>query len=180
MQTHSDFYRKDIHVTTRVRSLILGAAAAVIASSAAGAQLPIPRFGIVGGVSNSPGSGGNQSNPIGALRVDLPIILFLAEGSLGVTRSEIDGVRRTYIIPEAQAQWQLLPTLVRPYIGVGGGVLKPLSGGTTTATYSASAGVRAGLPLLPISFRAEARVRAGSLSGSFKRQATEFTVGVTF
>jgi hypothetical protein len=173
-------------VFSRIRSLVIGAAVGVSFSAPfaapLAAQLPIPRFGVVGGVSSSrpAGTTGDQSNPIAALRVDLPLVFFLAEGSLAVTRWELTGgVRRTYLIPEAQAQWQFLPALVRPYIGAGVGWLNPLSGGGNVTTYSASAGVRAGLPLIPIGFRAEARIRAGNSDG-FKRQATEFTVGVTF
>jgi hypothetical protein len=168
-------------VISRIRSLALGAAAGVLFATPLAAQLPIPRFGVVGGVSRSRPADAisDQTNPIAALRVDLPLVFFLAEGSLAVTRWEINGVRRTYLIPEAQAQWQFLPALVRPYIGVGAGWLNPLSGGGNVTTYSASAGVRAGLPLIPISFRAEARIRAGNSDG-FKRQATELTLGVTF
>lgn len=166
----------------RPRSLALGAAAAAMLASPVAAQLPIPRPSIVAGVSNYRlgGDSSDGTTPIAALRVDLPLVLFLAEGSLAVFRPELaGGVRRTYLIPEAQAQWQLFPTLVRPYLGIGTGWLNPLSGGGNVVTYSASAGVRAGLPLMPVGFRAEARVRAGASNG-LKRQATEFTVGVTF
>jgi hypothetical protein len=114
-----------------------------------------------------------------ALRIDLPLVLFLAEGSLGVFRPEVSGVRRTYLIPEVQAQWQLFPAIVRPYLGVGAGWLNPMSGGGNVVTYSGSAGVRVGVPALPIGLRAEARVRAGASNG-LKRQATELTLGVSW
>jgi hypothetical protein len=168
-------------VITRARSLLLGIAVATLMATPLAAQLPIPRLAVVGGVSSYRlgGATGDATTPIAALRVDLPLVLFVAEGSLAMFRPEVNGVRRTYVIPEAQAQWQLFPAVVRPYLGVGIGWLNPLSGGGNTATYSASAGVRAGLPLLPFGLRAEARVRGGASNG-LKRQATEFTVGVSF
>jgi hypothetical protein len=168
-------------VITRVRSLVLGIAATTLMATPLAAQLPIPRLAVVGGVSSHrlAGATTDQTSPLGALRVDLPLVLFVAEGSLAVFRPDVNGVRRTYLIPEAQAQWQLFPAIVRPYLGVGVGWLNPLSGGGNQTTYSASAGVRAGLPLLPVGLRAEARVRAGTSNG-LKRQASEFTVGVSF
>jgi hypothetical protein len=152
--------------------------AGVMIASPLAAQLPIPRPAIVGGVSFYDLGESGQSTPIAALRVDLPLVLFTAEGSLGVFRPKVDGETRTYIIPEVQAQYQLFPALVRPYLGVGIGWLNPVSGGgSKEVTYSASAGMRVGLPALPIGFRGEARVRAGN---GLKRQATELTLGISW
>jgi hypothetical protein len=44
-------------------------------------------------------------------------------------------------------------------------------------TYSASAGVRLGLPLIPFGLRAEARTRA--IGSGLARKTTEFTVGIS-
>jgi hypothetical protein len=175
------FYGKDIDVPTRARSLALGIITALTLASPLAAQLPIPRPAIVGGVSLydlGDDGVGQQSTGIAALRVDIPLLLITAEGSLGVFRPKVDGETRTYIIPEVQAQYQLFPAIVRPYLGLGIGMLNPISGGgSAEATYSASAGIRVGLPVLPIGFRGEARVRAGN---GLKRQATELTIGISW
>jgi hypothetical protein len=146
----------------------------------ASAQLPIPSLAIVGGVSHFD-LNGTGSTPIGALRVDVPLLALVAEGSLGVMRpTENDGTR-TYVIPEAQLQYQLLPILVRPYVGVGAGVFKAVSGPDprrNDLTLSASAGVRATVPLTGFGFRAEARLRG--IGSGFGAGAAEFTLGVSF
>jgi hypothetical protein len=170
-----------MNVATRARSFTLGIFAALALAAPLAAQLPIPRPALVGGVSMydlGDDGVGQQSTGIAALRVDLPLLLFLAEGSLGVFRPKVDGETRTYIIPEVQAQYQLFPALVRPYLGLGIGMLNPISGGgSAEVTYSASAGIRVGFPVLPIGLRGEARVRAGN---GLKRQATELTVGISW
>jgi hypothetical protein len=163
-----------------MKSLIAAVMLLVAASVTARAQLPIPTFAVVGGVSNFDLSG-TGSTAIGAVRVDVPLLLVLAEGSLGVMRPKEDVGTRTYIIPEVQVQYQILPLLVRPYVGVGAGVFKAVSGPdphTSDVTLSASAGVRFSIPLLPIGFRAEARVRG--VGSGFTGSATELTVGVSF
>jgi hypothetical protein len=92
-----------------------------------GAQLPIPTIGIVGGVSHySLATTGTA--PFAALRLELPLATLLAEGSLGVFRPDEQTVQRTYIIPEAQLQWQIFPVIVRPYVGVGLGWFRAVSG----------------------------------------------------
>lgn len=144
------------------------------------AQLPIPSFAVVGGVSNFDLSGTGTA-PIGALRVDIPLLVILAEGSLGVMSAKEDVGRRTYLIPEAQLQYQILPLLVRPYLGVGAGWFTALNGPDphpSDLTLSASAGVRFSIPLMPVGFRAEARVRG--IGSGFKGSATELTLGVSF
>jgi hypothetical protein len=160
---------------------VLGILAGAMIASPLAAQLPIPRPALVGGVSMydlGDNGVGQQSTALAALRVDLPLVLFLAEGSLGVFRPKVDGETRTYVIPEVQAQYQLFPALVRPYLGLGIGMLNPISGGgSSEVTYSASAGIRLGFPALPIGLRGEARIRAGN---GLKRQATELTVGISW
>ena len=146
---------------------------------AAGAQLPVPTFGILGGVShfNLTTSG---SAPFGAVRLELPLASLLVEGSLGAFRPDEGTVQRTYVIPEAQLQWQILPVIVRPYVGAGVGWFRAVSGPSpmpNNVTYSASAGVRVGLPLLGFGLRAEARTRG--IGSGFDRKTTEFTVGVS-
>ena len=144
------------------------------------AQLPIPSFAVVGGVSSFDLSGTGTA-PIGALRVDVPLLVILAEGSLGVMSANQDTGRRTYVIPEAQLQYQILPIFVRPYLGVGAGWFKALNGPDphpSELTLSASAGVRFSIPLMPVGLRAEARVRG--IGSRFSGSATELTVGVSF
>ena len=143
------------------------------------AQLPIPRFAIVGGVSHYD-LATTGSAPFGAARLELPLATLVLEGSLGAFRPDEQTLQRTYIIPEAQLQWQILPMFVRPYVGAGIGWFRALSGPSPApndATYSASAGVRLGLPLIPFGLRAEARTRA--IGSGFARKTTEFTVGIS-
>ena len=143
-------------------------------------QLPIPRPSIVAGVThyNLGDSLSSGTSAIGALRVDVPVLSVVAEGSLGLFRATENNVHRTYMIPEVQAQWQFFQFLVRPYVGAGIGWLHPFSSSPTgnRATYSASLGVRAGLPASPVAFRAEVRTR--TVGSSFSRHANELTFGV--
>jgi hypothetical protein len=155
-------------------------AAALLAPRHLGAQLPIPSVSVMGGVSHYNLSGSGTA-PFGALRVDVPLLIAVAEGSLGVFRPDENGVTHTYLIPEAQVQWQLLPLLVKPYIGVGGGWFRAMSGPDPRRndfTISASAGVRVGIPLTGIGVRAEARVRG--IGSSFAAHATELTLGASW
>jgi hypothetical protein len=154
--------------------------AAMLAAPAhrASAQLPIPSVTIVGGVThfNLAGSG---TSAIGALRIDVPLLSLIAEGSLAAFRSYEEDGRRTYLIPEAQLQWQLLPLLVRPYIGLGGGLFRAIEGPgphPNEFTGSASAGVRVGIPFIAAGFRGEVRVRG--IGSRFGSSATEFVLGV--
>jgi hypothetical protein len=154
--------------------------AAFVSPRAAVAQLPIPSFGIVGGVSSYDLSG-TGTTPIGALRVDIPLLVLVAEGSLGIMRPKEQSGTRTYIIPEAQLQYHILPILLRPYIGVGGGLFKGISGPEpleSRMTLSASAGIRATLPLTGLGFRVEARVRG--IGSHFAGSSAELTAGLTF
>jgi hypothetical protein len=160
--------------------LALAAAVLIGGASRATAQLPIPSVAIVGGVSHY-SLDASGSAPFGALRVDVPLFVILAEGSLGAFRATENGNGHTYVIPEAQLQWQLLPVLVRPYIGVGAGWFKSVSGPSTQAsdlTLSASAGVRVGVPLTGLGGRAEVRVR--EIGGDFHRHTTELTLGLSW
>jgi hypothetical protein len=143
------------------------------------AQLPLPKLSLVGGVSHYDFGGAESegSAPIGAIRVEVPVVLFVAEGSLGLFRPRLGGTARTEVIPEVQAQWQLIPIAIRPYVGVGVGWLKPLSGPSVSeVTYSGSVGVRGNVPLFPLGVRAEVRYRI--LGSTFNRHATEITLGV--
>ena len=152
---------------------------AAVATQSVGAQLPIPTFGIVGGVSHFSLTT-TGSAPFGALRVELPLASLVAEGSLGAFRPNEGTVQRTYVIPEAQLQWQILPVIVRPYVGAGIGWFRAVTGPSPSphdVTYSASAGVRIGLPLLGFGLRAEARTRG--IGSGFERKTTELTVGVS-
>jgi len=172
---------RDNHVFTRARSLALSVVTGSIIASPLAAQSPILRPAIVGGISfyDLGESGvGQQLTGVAALRVHAPVSLFLVEGSVGVFRPKVSGDTRTYVIPEVQAQYQLFPALVRPYLGVGIGMFNSVSGGgSTEVSYSASGGIRMGFPSLPVGIRAEVRVRAGN---GLERQATELTVGISW
>jgi hypothetical protein len=162
-----------------IAGCLLAMAPALPTSNVAAAQLPlpIPKFGIVGGV----GHYDSGSTPIGALRVTIPLIVFVAEGSLGVIHPDENGNAHTYIIPEAQLQYQFLPFIVRPYIGVGGGWFRAVSGPDprpSTGTASASAGVRISPPLLGFGLSGEVRFRG--IGSGFNSTATEFTLGINF
>lgn len=163
-----------------VQLAVIAAVAFVIARPSR-AQLPVPSFSVAGGVSNYDLSG-TGSAPFGVARLDLSLLSLVAEGSVGVLRPAEDGdVHRTYIIPEAQLQYQFLPLLVRPYLGVGAGLFKAIAGPDpqrSDLTLSASAGVRIGIPLTPIGARAEVRVRG--IGSDFNGAATEFTLGLSW
>lgn len=158
---------------------LLACIGTAISARAAGAQLPVPTFAILGGVSHFDLSTSGTA-PFGAVRLEIPLAALVAEGSLGAFRPDEQTVQRTYIIPEVQLQWQILPMIVRPYVGAGIGWFRAVSGPSPTpndVTYSASAGVRIGLPLLGFGLRAEARTRG--IGSGFDRKTTEFTVGVS-
>jgi hypothetical protein len=146
----------------------------------AAAQLPIPSLSIAGGVSQFDLSGTGTA-PFGAVRLDIPLLSLIAEGSLGVMRASEDIGHRTYIIPEAQLQWEILPFLVKPYLGVGGGLFRAVAGpGTHNSeiTASASAGVRVAVPLIGAGVRGEVRVRG--IGSGFGGSAAEWTLGVSW
>jgi hypothetical protein len=169
-----------IRSTTRLlAAAVLSLISTIASARAARAQLPIPTLAIVGGVSHFK-LATTGTAPFGAVRLEIPFATLLAEGSLGAFRPDEQTVQRTYIIPEAQLQWQLLPVIVRPYVGAGLGWFRAVSGPTprpNDVTYSASAGVRIGLPFLGFGLRAEARTRG--IGSGFDRRTTEYTVGVS-
>ena len=158
---------------------LLSCTATAICPLTVRAQLPIPRFAILGGVSHYDLST-SGSAPFGAVRLEIPFATLVAEGSLGAFRPDEQTVQRTYVIPEAQLQWQILPMIVRPYVGAGVGWFRAVSGPSPTpndVTYSASAGVRLGLPLIGFGLRAEARTRG--IGSGLARRSTELTVGIS-
>ena len=163
---------------TRTMTRLLSAAAlSILAAATTRAQLPIPSMALVGGVSHYHLSGSSGSTAIGAVRVDIPVVVAVLEGSVAAFRPQDAGSAHTYIIPEAQLQWQLFPTVVRPYLGAGLGWFKSISGSSphgNDLTTSVSAGVRVGVPLVPISGRAEVRFRG---VGGFSDHATEWLIG---
>ncbi|HEY9228625.1 MAG TPA: hypothetical protein VIP11_18365 [Gemmatimonadaceae bacterium] len=144
------------------------------------AQIPKPKLSLNGGVTHYDfGSESDGTTGIGAVRLEVPLVLFVAEGSVGIFRPEINDEKSTFIVPELQVQWQSTPIGIRPYVGLGVGWLHPTSGpGATEVTYSGSLGVRAGIPFFPLSVRAEARHRIRG--SSFSRHATELTLGVSW
>jgi hypothetical protein len=155
-------------------------AAAASAPRRAHAQLPIPSLSLMGGVSSYHLSE-SGTTPMAALRLDIPLLVLVAEGSLGVLRPSQQLGTRTYIVPEAQLQWQILPLLVKPYLGVGGGWFRAVSGPgehRNDLTLSASAGVRFSIPLIGAGLRAEARFRG--IGSGFSGNATEIMLGVSW
>jgi len=165
------------------RSFLVALVIAPVLASAARlpAQLPIPTFGLAGGVTHLDLSG-TGSGPIGSLRVDLPLFPLILEGSLSAFRPNelTGGVRRSYVIPEAQLQFQLFPMFVRPYVGVGAGYFRAISGPDprrNDVAFSASAGIRAGLPTMPFGIRTEFRVRG--IGSGFAGNTTEWTIGIS-
>ncbi len=152
----------------------------VIPAGRALAQLPIPSLSIVGGVSQWDLSG-TGSSPFASLRLDIPLLFVIGEGSVGVFRAKEQTGTSTYVIPEAQIQWQLLPLLVKPYVGVGGGFFRAISGPSQSGnqfTGSVSAGVRVGVPLIGAGLRGE--VRARGIGTNFSGSAVEYTLGLSF
>jgi hypothetical protein len=147
----------------------------------ADAQLPIPSLGIAGGITHFDPKGSDAvTTPFGAVRLDIPLIALIAEGSLGAFRPTESGGTRTYIVPEAQLQFPIFPFIVRPYVGVGAGWVQAITGPDphpNNGTISASAGVRAGLPLVGFGLRAEVRVR--TIGSGFSSRAAEWTLGVS-
>lgn len=164
-------------MTRTIHCLLATATLSALTATTAHAQLPIPSMALVGGVSHYHLSGSSGSTAIGAVRVDIPVVVAVLEGSLAAFRPQDAGSAHTYIIPEAQLQWQLFPTVVRPYIGAGLGWFKSVSGSSphgNDLTTSLSAGIRVGVPLVPISGRAEVRIRG---IGGFSDHATELLIG---
>jgi hypothetical protein len=172
----SSFIRPSAHAVAG-----LAIAVASLFAHSVHAQLPIPSLGIAGGVTHFDPKGSNGvTTPFGAVRVDIPLIALIAEGSLGAFRPSEAGGTRTYVVPEAQLQFPIFPFIVRPYVGIGAGWVRAITGPdphTNSGTISASAGVRAGLPLVGFGLRAEARVR--SIGSGFSSHATELTLGVS-
>jgi hypothetical protein len=169
-------------MSKRHRSFLVALVVAPLMASAArvSAQLPIPTFGLAGGMSHFD-LAGTGSGPIAALRVDLPLFPLIAEGSLTAFRpSEFSGVRRSFVIPEAQLQFQLFPMFIRPYVGIGAGYFRAISGPEprrNDVAYSASAGIRAGFPGMPFGIRTELRVRG--IGSGFAGNSTEWTIGIS-
>jgi len=166
---------------SRFVSLVVTVATALTIARPARAQLPVPSFSVAGGVS-SYDLAGTGTAPFGVARLDLSLLSVIAEGSVGVFRPAEDGdVHRTYIIPELQLQYQILPILIRPYVGVGAGAFRAIAGPDphrSDLTLSASAGVRVGIPLTPIGARGEVRVRG--IGSGFNASAIEWTLGLSW
>ncbi|MEO8335730.1 MAG: hypothetical protein ABI664_12205 [bacterium] len=168
------------------KSYSIFAAVLVVASlaapmdRAAAQMLAVPHVSLMGGVSQFDLAGTGRA-PFGAIRLDVPLVFVIAEASVGVFRPKEDFGTSTYIIPEVQIQYQFVPYLVKPYAGIGGGVVRAISGpGTHTSEFtgSASGGVRVAVPVIGATFRAE--VRARGIGSSFDGSAVEYTLGLSF
>jgi hypothetical protein len=142
--------------------------------------IPRPHVSIMGGVSQWDLSGTGTA-PFGAVRVDVPLVFIIAEGSLGIFRPKEDVGTSTYIIPEVQLQYQFVPFLVKPYVGIGGGWFTAVSGPgnhRSEVTGSASAGVRVAVPVIAAGLRGELRVRG--IGSGFGGSAAEWTLGLSW
>ena len=162
-----------------VRAAIAAAALALF-PLAARAQLPIPSLSVMGGISQYDLSG-TGTTPFAAVRLTVPILFAVAEGSLGIMRPDEGSGTHTYIIPEAQLQWELFPLVVKPYVGIGAGMFQTITGpGTHMSQFtgSASAGIRVGVPVIGAGLRAELRVRG--IGSGFGGSAAEWTAGLSW
>ena len=150
------------------------------AHRAAAQIIPRPHVSLMGGVSQWDLSGTGTA-PFGAVRVDVPLPFLVAEGSLGIFRPKEDFGTSTYIIPEVQLQYQFVPFLVKPYVGLGGGWFTAVSGPgehRSEITGSASAGVRVNVPVIGAGLRGELRVRG--IGSGFGGSAAEWTIGLSW
>jgi hypothetical protein len=148
------FFPEDfmLHLLPARASSILGLAAIAVASSMPLAAQSSSRGHVGVGLVAGPvqfDMSGTGTTASGALRVDEEVASWLVlEQSLGVMHPEQQYVNQaTYIVPELQMQVQETFTRVHPYLGLGVGILKPLSGG-------------------------DRMMRVGSLSGGALRSAT--------
>lgn len=88
------------------------------------------------------------------------------------------GQRQTYLIPEAQLQVQAPFATVRPYIGLGGGLVHRSGEGhnSNTGTVTSAGGVRVLPPSSKVTVEGELRVRA--LGSNFNASSAEWTLGL--
>jgi hypothetical protein len=102
----------------------------------------------------------------------------VAEGALGYAEPEDElGERSGYVIPEVQLQLQIPSTFLRPYVGVGGGVVLA-EGQDMRGTLSLAGGVRVPLSSSRVHLRGELRSRG--LGAEFGSQIVEWTLGVGY
>lgn len=107
---------------------------------------------------------GTGTAPFGALRLERELTSWLVgDLALGLIRpDEQIALRRTYLVPEAQLQVQHTFGRVRPYVGLGMGLLKSLSGSPRTyAIFSGSSGARVAV-IDALDVRGELRVTGQS------------------
>ncbi len=144
------------------------------------AQLGVLQFSVDGGLSHFVLNGSGTA-PVGDIRLNIPLFALNLEGAVGVMHTNEDDGSHTYAIPEAQLQIPFFPFIVRPYIGLGGGLFDGVSGPEprkNAGFFSVSGGVRIAPPLVGIGLRGEVRYRAiGSRVGN---STTDFTIGVSF
>lgn len=131
---------------------------------------------------------GTGTVPMVAVRASTPFGARWMLGELGLSYASLDeqfSTTNTRIgVAEAQLQAQLPAARVRPYLGIGGGLLtyfnNAVGRSSPTATYSAAVGLR--VPVSPLLLRGEFRLRGwksrpesdGMLSGA------EGTIGIGY
>lgn len=164
---------------------------AAVAAAPLGAQAYHGReLSVLGGASSFDASGTGTASTA-AVRVAQPLggRWVLVEGSLAYAAlDEQFSPSRTRVgVAEAQLQLQLPAGRLRPYVGLGGGVLRYLSNASgrpaTPGTVSGAAGLRVRIASR-IGARGELRVRGWEQTQSggfgFVNSAAEYTGGLTY
>ena len=163
------------------------ALALALVSVPVAAQQPVGRaVSVVGGASFFDASGTGTA-PMGAIRVEHPLVGRWMLGELGAGYARLDEQFRTSPthlgILEAQVQVQAPFAHFRPYVGAGiGGVTRMSNRGERKfAEESASVAVGARIPLTgAVGFRGEMRVRGWKLYDfGFVNAAAETTFGLS-
>lgn len=166
-----------------MRPFTLGLIAAIIVSGPAMAQDPIPmEASLNAGVAEYDLSGVDTA-PLLALRGGAFLSRHLSlEGSFGYAAVDQQFGQSRLYLPELQAQLSWPLGRVAPYLGMGGGAAidaaeDPEIGTDTDATFSASIGMRVGLPAR-VGVRAEVRARA--IGTDFTASGGELTAGMAY
>jgi hypothetical protein len=156
-----------------IRSLLLAATASALFAARGEAQFTA---GLAAGVSQFDLSGTGSARVLAA-RVDTDVKPWLVlDGSLATFRPLESLGEYTYWIPEAQLQVQVPTSLLRPYLGAGGGWFVGTKGRPTRGTASISGGLRTPIGDTPAVARAELRVRG--IGEHFGGSTAEWTVGL--
>ena len=162
--------------------LLLGTGLAALAAFPAFAQAPQwqSKYSaeVVGGVSQFDLSGTGTATIFGAQATARLNRAVLLQGGLRTFRPEEGVGKNRYYIPEAQLQFQIPASTVRPFIGLGGGYFVGTEGRPTRGTASAAGGLRVVLPDYPLDVSGELRVRG--IGSNFGGATAEWTLGLGY